>query len=83
MRTHKVLAALMNGAWIVTVDWFIGALSLSQGGQMPNELEFESPFYKKRAKRRERELFGGLSFYFYGEFIGNFTVHNLSDFVAR
>ena len=27
LRTHKELAALMNGAWILRVDWFLSALN--------------------------------------------------------
>lgn len=36
MRTHKELAALMNGAWILTLDWFLGALDYDKTGTMLN-----------------------------------------------
>ena len=79
IRTHKELAALMKGAWILEKEWFLEALDFDKNG-LPDESLYEVDHFPKRMERKRHPLFRGLSFYFYGHFDSKFAVTELMDF---
>ena len=79
IRTHKELAALMKGAWILEKEWFLDARDFDKNG-LPDESLYEVDHFPKRMERKRHPLFRGLSFYFYGDFDGKFEVTELMDF---
>ncbi|CAK7349320.1 unnamed protein product [Dovyalis caffra] len=79
-RTLKVLMAILNGKWVLTIDWIKACMeSMHPVDEEPYEISLDSHGSRDGPKtgrlnsiNNAPKLFNGLSFYFVGDFVAGY-----------
>lgn len=79
-RTLKVLMAILNGKWVLSMDWIKACMEANHPvDEAPYEINLDNHGFRDgprtgrlRASEKAPKLFDGLSFYFNGEFIPSY-----------